>query len=52
VRSRHFRAKSLLRESLTREIDTAERDLYEFGGARCDRIVERGNARLDRQSQI
>lgn len=41
VRSRHFRARSLLRESLAREIDLAERDLFEFAGARCDRIVER-----------
>lgn len=48
VRSRHFRARGLLRESLAREIDTAERDLYEFGGVRCDRIVESVNLRLDR----
>ncbi len=40
VRSRHFRARSLLRESLAQEIDLAERDLYEFGGAHCDRVVE------------
>ena len=39
VRSRHFRAKSLLRDSLARELDLAERDAFEFGGARCDRIV-------------
>jgi len=39
VRSRHFRARSLLRESLARDIDLAERDLFEFGGAHCDRIV-------------
>ncbi|QCP52878.1 RNA polymerase sigma factor [Trinickia violacea] len=39
VRSRHFRAKSLLRESLAREIDLTERDLFEFGGAQCDRVV-------------
>ncbi|RPH53317.1 MAG: sigma-70 family RNA polymerase sigma factor, partial [Lysobacterales bacterium] len=39
VRSRHFRARSLLRESLAREIDIAERDLFDFGGAQCDRIV-------------
>jgi DNA-directed RNA polymerase specialized sigma24 family protein len=39
VRSRHFRAKSLLRESLANEIDLAERDVFEFGGARCDRVV-------------
>lgn len=39
VRSRHFRARSLLRESLACEIDVAERDLFDFGGAHCDRIV-------------
>jgi RNA polymerase sigma-70 factor (ECF subfamily) len=39
VRSRHFRARGLLRESLAREFDLAERDLYEFGGWRCDRVV-------------
>ena len=39
VRSRHFRAKSLLREALAQEIDLAERDVFEFGGERCDRIV-------------
>jgi RNA polymerase sigma-70 factor (ECF subfamily) len=39
VRSRHFRARSLLREALAREVDLAERDLYEFGGWRCDRVV-------------
>jgi RNA polymerase sigma-70 factor (ECF subfamily) len=47
VRSRHFRARSLLRESLAREIDVAERDLFDFGGARCDRIVTGVNARID-----
>lgn len=46
VRSRHFRAKSLLRESLAREFDLAERDVFEFGGVRCDRIVERVMSRL------
>ncbi|AET93807.1 RNA polymerase, sigma-24 subunit, ECF subfamily (plasmid) [Burkholderia sp. YI23] len=39
VRSRHFRARSLLRESLAQAFDLAERDVFEFGGARCDRIV-------------
>lgn len=46
VRSRLFRARSLLRESLSRELDTAERDLYEFGGADCDRIVARVLSRI------
>ena len=35
VRSRHFRARGLLRESLAREIDIAERDLFDFGGVHC-----------------
>jgi len=47
VRSRHFRARSLLRESLAQEIDLAERDLYEFGGVHCDRIVATVLERLD-----
>jgi RNA polymerase sigma-70 factor (ECF subfamily) len=39
VRSRHFRARSMLRESLAQEIDIAERDVFSFDGSRCDRIV-------------
>ncbi len=46
VRSRHFRAKALLREALAREVDIAERSLWEFAGARCDRIVTQVLARL------
>ena len=46
VRSRHFRARSLLRESLAREIDIAERDVFEFGGVQCDRLVAAVGARL------
>ncbi|WP_228535747.1 RNA polymerase sigma factor [Noviherbaspirillum malthae] len=40
VRTRYFRAKSLLRESLSREIDFALEEAFAFDGARCDRIVE------------
>ncbi len=46
VRSRHFRARGMLRESLAREIDLAEEDLYQFGGRHCDAIVESVMARL------
>jgi RNA polymerase sigma factor (sigma-70 family) len=46
VRSRHFRARGLLRESLACDFDLAERDLFEFGGRRCDRIVARVLSRL------
>lgn len=47
VRSRHFPAKSLLRESLAREADLAEPELFDFGSNRCDRIVTGVLARLD-----
>lgn len=46
VRSRHFRARSLLRESLAREMDLAERDVFTFGGEHCDRVVAAVLARL------
>jgi RNA polymerase sigma-70 factor (ECF subfamily) len=39
VRSRHFRAKGLLRESLARDIDVGTADAFAFLGERCDRIV-------------
>ena len=39
VRTRYFRAKGLLREALSREIDFALEDAFSFAGERCDRIV-------------
>jgi RNA polymerase sigma-70 factor (ECF subfamily) len=39
VRTRFFRAKSLLRQSLSREIDFAFEEAFSFDGLRCDRIV-------------
>jgi RNA polymerase sigma-70 factor (ECF subfamily) len=47
VRTRHFRARRLLRDSLACEIDIDESDLFDFAGARCDRIVSTVNTRLD-----
>ena len=44
VRSRHFRARNMLRESLARELDLAEPDLFEFGGDHCDAIVAKALA--------
>jgi RNA polymerase sigma-70 factor (ECF subfamily) len=49
VRSRHFRARSLLREALAQEIDLAERDVFEFGGEHCDGVIARVLARLQDQ---
>jgi RNA polymerase sigma-70 factor (ECF subfamily) len=39
VRTRYFRARALLRESLERELDLASSGAFGFAGARCDRIV-------------
>src|SRR5215203_734852 len=39
VRTRLFRARALLRESLAREMDTATLQVFAFAGDRCDRIV-------------
>ena len=47
VRSRHFRAKGLLRESFARDVDLAERDLFDFRGSNCDAMVARVLARLE-----
>jgi RNA polymerase sigma-70 factor (ECF subfamily) len=40
VRTRHFRARSLLRESIAKEFDMAHHGVFDFDGERCDRIVE------------
>jgi RNA polymerase sigma-70 factor (ECF subfamily) len=39
VRTRLFRARALLREALTRDMDMATVDVFSFAGERCDRIV-------------
>ena len=39
VRTRAFRARAMLRESLAEEMDMATADVFAFAGARCDRIV-------------
>ena len=47
VRTRYFRARTLLRESLARDIESGIEELFAFAGARCDRIVENVLSRLD-----
>ena len=47
VRSRHFRARGLLRESLAREIDVSLEETFSFAGERCDRIVAKVLNRLN-----
>ena len=46
VRTRFFRARGLLREGLSRDVDMAIGDAFSFDGARCDSIVARVLARL------
>ena len=46
VRTRFFRARSLLREALAQEIDLGCADAFGFAGERCDRIVARVLERL------
>jgi RNA polymerase sigma-70 factor (ECF subfamily) len=41
VRTRYFRARGLLRESLARDIDRTLDEAFAFAGERCDRIVAR-----------
>lgn len=40
VRTRFFRARSLLREGLAQDVDATLSDAFGFDGARCDRIVD------------
>jgi RNA polymerase sigma-70 factor, ECF subfamily len=50
VRSRLFRAKARLRESLAHEMDVATQDVFGFDGERCDRIVKTVLARIATQA--
>jgi RNA polymerase sigma-70 factor, ECF subfamily len=47
VRTRFFRARSLLREALAQSIDLACEDAFSFAGSRCDRIVANVLARIE-----
>ena len=46
VRTRFFRARALLRESMSRDVDLALEEAFSFAGERCDRITERVVARV------
>jgi len=46
VRTRFFRARSLLREALAQKMDLACEDAFSFAGERCDRIVANVMARI------
>lgn len=46
VRTRFFRARGLMRQGLSRDLDLAYGDAFAFAGERCDRIVAGVMARL------
>jgi len=46
VRSRFFRARSLLREGLSQDLDMALSDAFAFDGERCNRIVAAVRSKL------
>jgi RNA polymerase sigma-70 factor, ECF subfamily len=46
VRTRLFRARALLRDALSRDLDSVTLDVFAFDGDRCDRIVVGVLARL------
>ncbi|HSQ80386.1 MAG TPA: RNA polymerase sigma factor [Casimicrobiaceae bacterium] len=52
VRTRFFRARSLLREALALDIDRASGDAFGFAGERCDRIVANVLTRLAPEARV
>lgn len=46
VRTRFFRARSMLREGLSQDLDMALSDAFTFDGERCNHIVSLARARL------
>lgn len=47
VRTRFFRARSMMREGLSRDMEMACADAFSFDGERCDRMVSRVMAKLE-----
>lgn len=52
VRTRFFRARSLLREGLSRDVDLATSDAFSFAGERCDRVVANVLAKLAGEREL
>jgi len=46
VKTRYFRARAQIRESLAREIEAATPSTFEFHLSRCDRVVERALSKI------
>jgi RNA polymerase sigma-70 factor (ECF subfamily) len=52
VRTRFFRARGLMRESLARHVDLAMGEAFHFAGSRCDRITARVLERLGARAAV
>lgn len=52
VRTRFFRARSLMREGLWRDLDMAYDNAFSFAGERCDRIVTQVLAKLAEEGLV
>lgn len=52
VRTRFFRARGLMREGLSRDLDLAYGEAFAFDGERCDRIVAGVMARLEAAGSV
>lgn len=52
VRTRFFRARGLLREGLSRDVDMAVCDAFSFAGERCDRIVVNVQVKLEGEREF
>lgn len=50
VRTRYFRARGLLRQSMASDVDMTLEDAFAFAGLRCDRIVREVFAKLQVQA--
>ena len=46
VRTRYFRARGLLRQSMAGDVDTTLEDAFAFAGLRCDRMIREVFAKL------
>lgn len=51
VRTRYFRGRALMRETVAREIDLSYEEAFSFDGERCDRIVENVLTRIATETQ-
>ena len=52
VKTRYLRARSMLRDALGAQVEAHANDVYAFAGERCDAVVARVLAELQRQGRL